>query len=209
MRRWHKAHNAKIQKAAGTKVCECGFCNELIPAINKKGKSARYKHGHQGRGKTRTRTTKRTTNQNKKATTVVTTPAAVEKKIKNDEDDDDHNNDGDDDMVNTRSLLYRMGFRWCSWCEAFIRPKEIQRTGGSAFCPRCRRVKMRVHPRQIDRQIIYHYYYHYYYYYDDDGRRRRRRKSRKGDSTAIIVVTIIAAGVLLGLKLYMLWLWPW
>ena len=33
------------------KVCECGYCNELIPSINKQGKPARFKNGHNSKGK--------------------------------------------------------------------------------------------------------------------------------------------------------------
>lgn len=30
----------------GFKHCECGYCEEIIPIINKMGKAARFKHGH-------------------------------------------------------------------------------------------------------------------------------------------------------------------
>lgn len=35
----------------GFKLCECGYCNEIIPTINKLGKPAKFKHGHNGKGK--------------------------------------------------------------------------------------------------------------------------------------------------------------
>lgn len=35
---------------AGMKSCECG-CGQLIPVLTTQGKPARFKHGHQGRGR--------------------------------------------------------------------------------------------------------------------------------------------------------------
>src|SRR6266566_5017783 len=34
------------QKIEEFKKCECGYCSESIPIINKMGKPAKYKHGH-------------------------------------------------------------------------------------------------------------------------------------------------------------------
>jgi hypothetical protein len=38
------------QKAAGTKLCECG-CGEEIPVLTTHGTPARFRYGHNGRGK--------------------------------------------------------------------------------------------------------------------------------------------------------------
>jgi hypothetical protein len=41
----------KLQQNAGVILCACSRCSELIPAITKKGKPAKYKHGHNMVGK--------------------------------------------------------------------------------------------------------------------------------------------------------------
>ena len=36
----------QYQNRAGFKVCECGYCEEMIPKINKKGLPSRFVNGH-------------------------------------------------------------------------------------------------------------------------------------------------------------------